>query len=292
VGQAITVSYVGAAGRKLLAFLDYSQPLIDFPTTTTEIAIQRNLGKSSYQALQLQYQLPLRRGLQILASYTLARAEDNATQDESGVGGADLLAREYGPSDFDVRHVLSTAVTYDLPRLSGPALVRGSLNGWGLDLLVRYQSAFPVSPTTGARIVSPSGARAFSLRPDLVQGQPLYVKDATVPGGRRFNRAAFQAPASNQQGNFLRNGLRGFPASEVDLALRREFKLRESVKLQLRAELFNVFNHPNFGSPVNTITDPLFGQPKQMLGRSLGGLNALYQMGGPRSGQLAIKLIF
>jgi hypothetical protein len=84
-----------------------------------------------------------------------------------------------------------------------------------------------------------------------------------------------------------------------DLAVHRDFKLRESLALQFRAEMFNILNHPNFGPPVSNISDPQFGHSTQMLGRSLGGVNAgggafdpLYQIGGPRSIQLALKLIF
>jgi hypothetical protein len=83
---------------------------------------------------------------------------------------------------------------------------------------------------------------------------------------------------------------------EVDLTLRRQFKLRERLSLQARADLFNIFNHPNFGPPINYLSSPLFGQSTQMLGASLGsggqngGLNPLYQIGGPRSAQLALKL--
>jgi hypothetical protein len=84
----------------------------------------------------------------------------------------------------------------------------------------------------------------------------------------------------------------------VDFALRRQFRLRERLSLQARAELFNIFNHPNFGSPINYLSSPLFGQSTQMLGASLGsggqngGLNPLYQIGWPRSAQLALKLQF
>jgi hypothetical protein len=126
----------------------------------------------------------------------------------------------------------------------------------------------------------------------LVAGQSVYIEDPSVPGGRRFNRAAFVAPAAGQQGNFPRNALRGFPASQVDLALKREVKLGEGVRLQLRGELFNLFNHPNFGLVNTDITSGLFGQPTSMLNRSLGGLNALYQLGGPRSAELAVKISF
>ena len=98
--------------------------------------------------------------------------------------------------------------------------------------------------------------------------------------------------------------MRGFPVFQIDMALRRQFSLTERVKLQFRAEAFNVFNHPNFGDQganangTNNLTNPLFGRSTQMLSRSLGsggangGFNPLYQVGGPRSIQLALKLMF
>jgi hypothetical protein len=135
-------------------------------------------------------------------------------------------------------------------------------------------------------------------RPNLVPGVPLWIANPNVAGGREINPAAFTIPTGLVQGDLGRNTLPGFGATEVDLTLRRQFKLRERLALQARADLFNIFNHPNFGPAVNYRTSPLFGQSTQMLGASLGsggqngGLNPLYQIGGPRSAQLALKLLF
>jgi hypothetical protein len=84
----------------------------------------------------------------------------------------------------------------------------------------------------------------------------------------------------------------------VDFALQRQFQFTERLALRFRAEFFNIFNHPNFGQPDNNLTDPLFGLSTQMLasflgsGGANGGFNPLYQIGGPRSIQLAVKLQF
>jgi hypothetical protein len=93
--------------------------------------------------------------------------------------------------------------------------------------------------------------------------------------------------------------LRGFGATQWDFAIRRQFPLGERFKLQFRAELFNILNHPNFGPPASSTALPpsQFGVATQMLGASLGqgygtGLSPLYQIGGPRSTQLALKLTF
>jgi len=100
------------------------------------------------------------------------------------------------------------------------------------------------------------------------------------------------------QGNFGRNVLRGFGAWQADVGVQRQFHVTEKVGLRFRSEFFNIFNHPNFGNPYNLLTTPLFGVSPQTLATSLGsggangGLNPLYQVGGPRSIQLALKLVF
>jgi hypothetical protein len=82
------------------------------------------------------------------------------------------------------------------------------------------------------------------------------------------------------------------------MAVRRQIYLGERINLQVRLEAFNVFNHPNFADPVNDLSDPMFGRSTSMLSTSLGlggtsgGLNPLYQVGGPRSLQAALKLQF
>jgi hypothetical protein len=103
---------------------------------------------------------------------------------------------------------------------------------------------------------------------------------------------------SKSQGDLGRNALNGFVIVEVDLTVRRQFRLEAWIGLRARADFFNIFNHPNFGPPTNYLSSPLFGQSTQMLGASLGSggqngaLNPLYQIGGPRSVQLALKLVF
>jgi hypothetical protein len=139
---------------------------------------------------------------------------------------------------------------------------------------------------------------AAVTRPNIVPGVPVYLDDPAVAGRRRINRSAFIAPPPNQQGAVGRNSLRGFPVTQLDFSLRRQFKFTERYKLQLRGDLFNVFNHPNFGDPDSLFESPTFGDSVQMLGKSLGsggietGFSPLYQIGGPRSIQLALKLQF
>ncbi len=127
---------------------------------------------------------------------------------------------------------------------------------------------------------------------------PLVLYGSQYPGGKIFNSAAFTAAPPGEQGDLPRNALRGFDAFQADFAVQRQFKLTERVGLSFRSEFFNIFNHPNFGPPTNDLTSPLFGYSTQTLASSLGsggangGLNPLYQIGGPRSIQLALRLQF
>jgi hypothetical protein len=144
-------------------------------------------------------------------------------------------------------------------------------------------------------------------------GVPLYLDGSQYPGGKAINNTPgavaggcpdgsqsvgpFCPPPAGQQGDFGRNVLRAFNAIQADVAIQRQFRIKEKVIIRFRSEFFNIFNHPNFGSPNNSLPSPLFGQSTQTLASSLAGsfnagFNPLYQIGGPRSIQLALKLEF
>jgi hypothetical protein len=98
--------------------------------------------------------------------------------------------------------------------------------------------------------------------------------------------------AQARQGTLGRGVLRGFGLAQVDFSLRRQFRITESFALQFRADAFNIFNTPNFANPTGILTSSNFGRSTQMLNTALGGLNSQFQVGGPRSIQLALKLTF
>jgi hypothetical protein len=178
-----------------------------------------------------------------------------------------------------------------------------------VDGLVRVSSAPPINVTI--RGFSPVFGR-YIAQADIVPGQSQWIADPTQPSGKALNPAAFASPALGLSGDFPRNGLRSpYSLNQTDLALRRQFSLSERVKLDLRAEYFNVFNHPMFGSPGSQCNpDPLWGSPggtarptfgKVCPGRSttnvdgtgpFAGQSALYAVGGPRSAQFTAKLHF
>jgi outer membrane receptor protein involved in Fe transport len=324
--QVISASYVGATGRRLLQTADVFSPNATF----SNLGIITNAATSDYDALQIQFQRRLSHGVQALASYSWAHSIDSASGGSISGNVANGLVpginsnAERGPSDFDTRHAFSGAFTFEVPAPKTRALARALLSGWSMQNVIQAYSAPPVnvyySKFTGA---SANGLNAFTaIRPNVVPGTPLYLYGSQClqprsagglgtdcPGGKGFNPAAFTGPPETANGNPVqgdlpRNALRGFGAVQWDFAFHRDFPIHESVKLQFRAEMFNVLNHPNFASPIGDLTSPLavnpqFGQSTQTLsqllsggGTGVGALSSLYQIGGPRSIQLALKLFF
>jgi hypothetical protein len=292
--QSLSATYVGAAGRDLLRVTNLLNPNPDFQS----ISVTENSATSDYQALQLKFDRRLSRGVQSLASYTLAHSMDNASTDAGtyrSTPGASGANADRGDSDFDIRHSFTAGVTYLVPAAGSSRVVRAVLDGWSLDAFVLARSAPPVDILGPIAFV---GSTALASRPNVNAGVPFELAGSQYPGGKIFNRAAFTAVPAGQQGDFGRNALRGFAASQADVGVQRQFQVGDSVSLRFRAEVFNIFNQPNFGSPTNTLTSPLFGYSTQTLASSLGsggangGFSPLYQIGGPRSIQLMARLQF
>ncbi|MCU1300726.1 MAG: hypothetical protein JWQ87_1010 [Candidatus Sulfotelmatobacter sp.] len=307
--QSITASYVGAAGRRLLQTSHIVSPPSN-PNVNGYFV--DNTATSNYNALQISFQRRLSDGLQVLSSYSWSHSIDTASAgsylgsvSNAGIGGNSNPNR--GPSSFDTRNSFSAGLTYDVPAPKINAFTNALLRGWSTENFIMARSAPPVDLTDfhlyGSTI---PGSAVANVRPDFVPQQPLYLYGAQFPGGKAFNPAAFTDPPVDpitqlplRQGNVPRNLLRGFGAVQWDFAVHRDFAIHESVRLQFRAELFNVLNHPNFGQPNGFFGTGGFGLSSQMLGQSLssgnlggGGFSPLYQVGGPRSIQLALKLVF
>jgi hypothetical protein len=293
-GRELSLAYVGAAGRHLLRQSYYLNPTQQI----TEAYLLTNGAFSDFHSFQAQFQQRLTRGFMALASYTLAKSLDNVSSESDLMLQASQLnpLRDRGPSDFDIRQTLTAAFSYSIPSQSRLRALRFATNGWGLDGVAIARTATPVDVT----FAQDEGFGLTNLRPDLVAGSPVYLADPNVAGGKKFNPAAFAIQQSypGRQGTLGRNALRGFPLAQLNLTARREFHIYEALKLQFRAEMFNVMNHPAFADPSGDLYSPEFGQSTQMLAASLGrggangGLNPLYQVGGARSIQLALRAVF
>lgn len=287
--QTLKVSYVGASGRSLLS----QQNLLNPNPKFLKITLLTNRATSDYNSLQVEFKRRLSHGLQALAGYTWAHSLDTASSD------AVSAALVRGPSDFDVRHLFTAAVSYNIPRPPSIKLIDAAGRGWSMDGIFRAQSGSPLTVYTSQNVVD--AGLSVDIRPNLAPGAPVWLSDRNAPGGMRLNPAAFVAPPATSdinhpaQGSLGRNAIRGFGANQLDFTLRRQFTVTERFAVQFRAEFFNLFNHPNFANPVNLTFNNNFGQSISMLGTSLagaGGLSSLYQIGGPRSTQLALKLTF
>ncbi len=286
--RQLTASYIGAAGRHLLRQSYYENPT----PAIAEAFLLTNAAFSDFESLQAQFQQRLARGLTALVSYTLGKSLDNeSSESDLLLNAAQLNPRQdRGPSAFDIRQTFTAAFSYSIP--GRRALIRN----WGVDGIVIARTATPVDITYSRDV----GFGLTNLRPDVVPGVPLYLYDSLAAGGRMFNPGAFALPEiyPGRQGTLGRDVMRGFPLSQANLTLRREFPIHERLKLQFRVEMFNALNHPTFADPIGDLFSSTFGISTQMLGRSLGqggangGLNPLFQVGGPRSIQLALRMVF
>ncbi len=296
--QVFSATYVGAAGRRLLRTQIMSNP----NPTFNSVSYTNNGATSDYHAMQLQFERRLSRGLQAIASYTWAHAIDETSDEQISTQGINNVVR--GNADFDIRHNFSAAVTYELPTPKANAFTKAVFGQWATDVIVRAQSASPFSISSGIEV--DELGRSVQRRVNITPGIPIYIDDSLAPGGKRLNnsvdparpgcRGPFCPAPAGTQGSLGRNALRGFALNQVDFALRRQFNFTENVHLQLRAEAFNLFNHPNFGLPENSLTSAQFGRSTRSLATSLStqgfGLSPLFQVGGPRSIQFALRLGF
>jgi hypothetical protein len=279
--QSITLSYVGSNGRRLL----YQQILV--PGTSNPnfsyIYDEKSGTTSSYSALQVKIQRRLSRGLQMLASYNWSHSIDFGSQNQD-------FAYIRGNSDYDVRHSFNAAVTYDLHPSTTNKVLHSLLDRWGFNGRFSARTAFPVI-LNGNEIFEPNGQYGYTSL-NLVPQVPLYLHISGIAGNREINPAAFSIPETGENGNAPRNFARGFAAGQIDFAVQRTFPIVGPFNLQARAEAFNLLNHPNFGYIQSDYGNAQFGQAIQTLDQSLGNLSPLYQQGGPRSMQFALKLIF
>ncbi len=323
--QSVSASYIGSVGRRLIETVGVLQPnsTFLFPELTV------NAGTSDYDALQVQFQRRLVHGLQALGSYTWSHSIDTSSSSSSG-SSSNIFATQLGPganrgpSSFDIRQGFSAAVTWNLPAPTTSGIEEMILRDWSLENVFQGRTAPPVDVQYSQLSFNFEPA---AVRPDVVPGIPLYLFGPQYPGGKAIDFTPGAVPGGCpdgnpsvgpfcsppidptsgnpiRQGNLGRDSLRGFGAFQWDFAVHRDFPIHERVKMQFRAEFFNVLNHPNFGPPIGDLSNPAaanpqFGLSTQMLGRSLGGsnvggggLSSLYQIGGPRSIQFALKLYF
>lgn len=288
--EVISATYAGQAGRRLLRQSALFQPNQNF---TGEFLLTQNQAFSNYHSLQLQYRRPLSGRLQALLNYTWAHSLDNASDDVvAGLSNIVISAsKDYGSSGFDVRSSFSAGVRFEPPVATRSRSLAAITRGWSLDGVIVVRSGFPFNMQVFSS--SPDVGGTVTSRPDVVPGQHVWISDPVAPGGKRINPEAFSIPSTTRQGTEGRNDISGVGLTQFDVSVARRFSLRGRTTIQFRADAFNVFNHPNFSNPLGFLEfGPTYLQSSQMLNQGLGGLNPLFQEGGPRSIQLSLKFAF
>jgi hypothetical protein len=282
-----------------------------FKTNTFSTTVQADITdiNSSYHALQISAEKRMSHGLTLLANYTFSKSLDDLPFGE-GVSGFDTGYSalpltdpnrhrfDYGPSSFDHTHVFVDSYVWQSPGFKhSRRLMRYLLADYELGGIISAASGRPITVLQGAEI---SGTGISQDRGTFLTGASPYTSTqcgTTVHCVSWLNKAAF-APTSAVMGTFGnigKNALRLPHTADWDVSLSKYFSITERWKLQLRAEYFNVLNHPNFApesistGTVNT-TDQISSFDKLSSG-SFGTFRA-GQAGDPRIGQMALKVFF
>jgi hypothetical protein len=205
---------------------------------------------STYNALQVQLRHNEGR-LNYEVNYTWSHEIDDLVNVFSGWSDPQNPNVDRGSGDWDVRHNLTGSVVYTFANWKGSnAFGKAMLDGWQLSSILQTRSGLP----TNVQLVS--GFFGLPIRPDYVSGQSTTKGGANWPNGN-YNPSAFIVPpgyngdwgAFENIGSVGRNALRGPAFFQWDLSAMKNFAIKESVKLQFRADVFNILNHPNFANP-------------------------------------------
>jgi hypothetical protein len=262
------VAYVGSRGGQLVVKTDQNQappvvgvtnPNLNRPYRQVSPALQsvgtvETSGTLDYHALQLKLQRRFSHGLSLLAAYTYGRAIDRVSDNDGGVTLTNVYDPGYnrGPADYDVTHTLSASWTCELP------FARASrFGGWQANGIVYWRTGLPFTVIQ----VPPLLSTGVAGRPNRIGGGA-----ADLPTVEQwFDPSAFQrTEPTGTFGSAGRNILRGPRQLNVDLSLVKLTRFGR-VETELRAEAFNVFNHPQFAQPNSTLGNAAYGTITSML---------------------------
>jgi hypothetical protein len=207
---------------------------------------------SHYNSLNTDMRAKLARDLHVQAKFAWSHSIDDdsvALHDDSYnnelVPNVFNLGDNTGSSDFDCRFVFAANFTWQLPGVRSRG-ANAVLGGWALDGLMQAQSGNPFNPIVGFDNAHLLGGTDDGQRPNYA---PINGPIITGNINQYFNPLAFTLPPSGYLGNLGRNGFTGPDLVMVTLALERDFLKSEKRVLRIRAEGFNVANHPNFQIP-------------------------------------------
>jgi hypothetical protein len=292
---SVEIGYVGSKGTHLVRLFDANQPDANFTFPNPKFGNVDTLApisSSVFHSLQTTFRVQGEHGWSGFATYNYSKSLDDASDGIDFTAGAAFpqdstnIAAERGPSTFDTRHRFTGAVNYDVPVWH--ALPKALGTGWALNWIASFQSGRPIPIITSN---DNTGRFYFNQRPNVVPGV-----NPVLPNWNPFtgylNANAFAQPADGTFGNLGRDSVYGPGYKNLDFSVTKNTKIYEHVNLQLRAEFFNIFNHPNFALPAGSINPGAApaGQISQTPDVAQGnpGLGG----GGPRVIQLAAKFTF
>jgi hypothetical protein len=275
----------------------YGTPYPAFPFS--EIDAIYDAGRAHYNSLQIKAETKSTRyGIYGLIGYTYSRAYDNGFSDGLGsvIGATYFPAPNYqtldwGLSQINLNQNFTASIIYQLPfgkgkkwgnNWSGAANAIGG--GWELTVIEKATSGFPVfvvdsNNTSGAGFLN-TNAQSL-IRPNQVCNPVL--SNPTL--SEWFNPSCFAQPAPGQLGNANRTPLSGPDFVNTDFSIIKHFVPRENWRLDFRTEIFNLFNHPQFGAPGGNGYGADFASPSTFA-------NINYTVNNPRLVQFALKLAF
>jgi hypothetical protein len=245
------------------------------------ISLYTDYLNSYYNALQASFRHRMRAGLTFNVNYTWAHSLDNAPTLFASFSDDSNAQLDYGNADGDVRHSLQFDYIYELPGV--PMLPRLIGSGWQLNGITVMRTGFPITGMSCG--CDPLRVGAFTSRPDLVTGGSARPPEVDLPNAQ-LNLAAFAAPPTGRVGNLGRNVLHGPHAINFDLSLFKAFPITERQNVEFRAEMFNIFNTPQFSNPSGNITAPA------NFGRSLGTISTSSNFATNRQVQFALRYMF
>jgi hypothetical protein len=299
-----TLSYVGSEGTHLLTLsevnvvnpLTGTRPYPDFG----EVSWRGNMDNSSYQGLSVGVRRSFSHGFLFSSNYMWSHEIDDGSD---GSGDGDSLvpqnvscpACERASGFWDARHVFNANAVYQLPfgpgkpYLNQPGIVNSLAGNWELTSTVVARTGFPVNVLINRSSADVPDGNTADQRPDLVPGVPL-----TPPGGSTIaewiNPAAFAVPAPGTFGDAPRDLARGPGAWQIDMGIGKQIPLTERVRLEFRAEFFNIFNHPQYGLPQATFGVPGFGSITSTVNTTTPV--SPVGSGTPREMQFALRVAF
>jgi len=263
----------------------------------TSINYYTATGASEYNAAQFSFERRYSKGLTVNVNYVFARNLTNIS--DGGATGAATVGSilpydrsyDWGNSDIGIKHRLSYRLNYELPfGKSGSRMRKLAVGGWQANLLAFYQSGVPFTVLNTSTPVPSNVSRLVTTdRPNVVPGASYAPDNQTYTNW--INLSAFVRQPIGFAGNEARSQLYGPKQRSVDFSIFKDFQLLERMKLQFRAEVYNLTNSENFGQPnINIGAFDSAGHPTST--NAFGQITASNLALNPRQFQFALKLIF